>query len=492
MRRFAWLCCALTLQGWPLPASEQPAPQIPITTFQLANGMEFLVVQRASAIPATGVAAGWVVRAGSADDPPGAAGLSHLLEHMLGKGSPTIGTRDFAQEQTLDAEEERLLSELQQSSGQAQQQALLTRLQALRTARRRILQLGEFSTLYSAAGATALDARTWEDFTGYTVTVPREKLELWFWLEADRLLHPVLRELEAEREVVREERQQRIAALPTGAFQEQLRRLFWRSSPYAWPPLGNPDEVEAIARATLAAHFRAHYQADRLTAVLVGAVDPAQVEVLARRYFGRLPTPPETAPPTPPLTLNPPANPRPFVLTGPAATQVEILYRTVPHLHPDAVALEVVAGLLNGRSGRLYQQLVLRQQVASTAAALHHGLRRSGYFSLTAVVQVEVVPAELVRRLDRELDALAQGISAAELQRVQNQIRADAYRRCQEPEGLRNQLLVYAGLGDWRAFNTWPARIAAVTPADVQQVIARYLTAEKRLVGMYQHAKETP
>jgi zinc protease len=165
---------------------------------------------------------------------------------------------------------------------------------------------------------------------------------------------------------------------------------------------------------------------------------------------------------------------------------VHLLYRTVPFGHPDAAALEVLAGLLNGRTGRLHRALVLERGIAFSAFALSNPLRRAGQLSLTAEARGDSSHGELVAALEEELRRLAEEpIAADELTKVKNQITADAFRRLRQPAALMLQLLVYDALGDWRQIETGPARALAVTAADVQRVTRRYVLNGERTVGLF-------
>lgn len=500
----------------PPPAAVPPAA-VPVQSFQLANGMRFLLVPRPER---TTVAAGWVARVGSADETPGRTGLTHLVEHMLFKGTETVGTRDFARERTLLAEQDRLMGEIQRL--RQQQSPELARLERrfdeLVQRHRSLVVPGELGRLYGEAGAQGLNALTLPDMTVYFVTVPAEKLELWFWLESDRLLEPVFRELYTERDVVREERRQRTESTPTGLLDEELQARFWGSHPYGRPVLGWPADVEALQRADAEEHFAAHFHPGNLTAALVGRFDPAEVRALAERYFGRLEPPgvpaPAVAPPEeasrqeeapeqqPPEEV-PPEQATPEQETPPAARRmvascdcrprVQALYPTVPFVHPDTAPLEVLAGLLNGRTGRLYRSLVLERGIAFSAYALQNAMRRAGMFSFTAEAKGDATLEQQLAAWEEELEDLRrQPVSAGELRKVKNQIAADAYRGLREPSQLMMQLLTFDGLGDWRRVVEGAERALAVTPEEVQRVVRAYFAPERRTVGLYHRKGAEP
>jgi len=112
---------------------------------------------------------------------------------------------------------------------------------------RDILVKNEFDRIYSANGGSQMNAFTTEDLTAYFINVPANKLELWMWMESERIFHPVFREFYSERDVVFEERRMRTESTPLGKFAEQLNAMFWQSSPYSWPVVGWPSDLIAIA-----------------------------------------------------------------------------------------------------------------------------------------------------------------------------------------------------------------------------------------------------
>jgi predicted Zn-dependent peptidase len=349
---------------------------------------------------------------------------------------------------------------------------------------RSLAALGEFGRVYAEAGARGLNALTLQDQTLYFVTLPAERLELWFWMESDRLLHPVLREFYTERRVVAEERRQRAESTPTGPFDEQLRALFWGSHPYGWPVLGWPADLAVLSRADARRHFGSFFGAGNLTAAFVGRFNSGEARALAERYFGRLPRGPEV----PEVTSLPAPRQAEQRMIGrcECRPQVQVLYPTAPAGHHDAAALEVLAGLLNGRTGRLHRSLVVESGVAYSAYALQSAQRWAGSFSFTGETRGEATPEDLLAAWDRELARLrAEPIPDQELRKVGNQITADGYRRLQDPGALLRQLLMAEGFGDWRQVTAAPRRALAVTAGEVKAAVERYFRPQSRTVGLY-------
>jgi predicted Zn-dependent peptidase len=483
------------------PAGAGEEVTLDSAVLRLDNGMTFLLIDR----PAPGfVAAGWVVRAGSGDDPAGQTGLSHLLEHMLYKGTRTIGTTDVERELPMIAEQDdlrgrlrRLKAEQGRASGEAAEALtrevveVEERLRLSIERQRALLVPDEYDRIYGRAGALSINAFTTPEMTAYFASVPANRLELWFWMESDRLLAPVFRGLHAEHQVIAEERR-RLESGPTATFATQFEAMFWQEHPYRWPRIGWPADVEALTVKDAQRHFQSWYVPGNLTAVLVGRFDRAKVTELARRYFGRLPAAPEPVRPPMPA-LGPPAETR-LLASCNCPPQVEVRYHTMPFLHTDADALTVLAAVLNGRAGRLQKALIDGAKVASRASAEHSALSRGGFFGFRAAAgkaeisaeQLEQAWYDVVGRLQRE------PIPAGELERTKDALVTDLIRRLEEPFGLMTQLLTTAGRGNWQYLLEQPKRMRAVTAADLQRVAQTYFRPENRTVALYRRNPAAP
>ncbi|MFN7962505.1 MAG: pitrilysin family protein [Thermoanaerobaculia bacterium] len=466
----------------PAPANLPLAPvvlHLDAQTFQLSNGMRFWLVPDPHR---SFVAAGWVAHVGSADDPPGRSGLSHLLEHLLFQGSRTIGTRDFSRERALlDEQEELRLAERKPGPDNSAPSSPADRSKELEAALRALQVPDEFDRLYSQASASAANAFTTVDLTAYFVSVPANKLELWFWLESDRLVQPVFRGFGKELEVIAEEHQRRLSA-PTGSRDERVEDLFWQDHPYHAPRLGWPGEVAAFRRLDAEEHFRAFYGPNNLTAVLVGPVQVATARALAERYFGRLE----------PRTLPAPRGSRAapsrtaelrLELPCPCPPAVELRYPTVGSGHEDAYSLDLLAALLGGPAGRLEESLVRARGRALRATASQTSYRQAGYFSLVAEPAAGVSLEELVADLDTLVGELGERQAGDdELRQARNHLLNSSLRQLEDPFALMIQLLVHAGQDQPRFFEEAPRQWLAVDPERLQRTALSYLRRQSRTV----------
>jgi predicted Zn-dependent peptidase len=484
------------------PAVDAPAARVPVESFELENGMRFLLVHRPQLAT---VSAGWVARVGSANERPGITGLAHFFEHMMFKGTHVVGTKDAERDlDVIDRQEEVQekiraeyaeqrrrwrLGEIDDPYDAAARSPELIELQRqfdeLVEEQRELMVKDELDQIYTESGASFLNATTNTDVTIYMITVPANKLELWFWLESDRLLRPIFREFYSERDVVYEERRLRTESTPTGKFDELFEAMFWQAHPYGWPIVGWPSDLRVISLAQAQEFFDTYYAPNNITAVLVGNFDVDAVRALAKEYFGRIPRGAKSPPDV--VTIEPEqlAEKR---MSGECdcQAQIQVRYHTVPFGHRDSYALDVLGGVLEGRTGRLYKAMVEGKEIASSVYAGQQSQKYAGSFTFGGETKGDATPADLEAAWDEVLAELqAAPVPPEELQKVKNVVTADTYRRLQEPFFLMLQLAFYDGLGDWQYLNTLAERTAAVTAEDVQRVAKEYFGRENRLVGHY-------
>ncbi len=487
-----------------LVAGAAAGQQVEVREEVLPNGMRLLLVERHDSPT---VACGWVAHVGSVNESPGITGISHLFEHLMFKGTKTIGVKDYAKDAAILAEQDGVHAEMEKEysllreklrrgeiTGSIYDPANMTprlkelkaRIEKLYAAEKVVIVKEELDQIYSAQGASSVNAGTTEDQTFYFAVVPANKVELWFWLESDRLANPVFREFYSERDVVREERRLRVESTPTGKFDEAFEAMFWESSPYSHPVVGWPSDVEAITRSEAEAYFGTYYAPNNLTAALVGDFDSAKVLALANTYFGRIPrgkvVPPEV------ITQEvPQLAAKRLVAEADTNPEVNVRYHAVPFNHKDMFAFQLIGDLLNKRTGRLYKALVDGSNVAvGEPYGYYRPLKYEGYFEVGAEVKDGHQPAEVEDALGVELGKLAgEPVGEHELQKVKNQELANSFRRLQSNFFLMLQLLLYDSTDTWHFLNDAPARLQAVTAADIQRVARAYFTPENRTVAVY-------
>ncbi len=415
------------------------APEFEVARFELDNGMKVFVHEdhRAPVV----VSQVWY-RVGSVDEHRGITGVSHVLEHMMFKG-----TDDLAP--------------------------------------------GEFSEVIARHGGDE-NAFTGRGYTAYFQQIAAEHLELAVRLEADRMTDLALDEQEfrRERSVVQEERAQRVDDNPQALTYERLRAAAFPSSPARNPIIGWPTDLASLRLDQIDRWYDQWYAPNNAALVVVGDVDPERVHQLARKHFGgkkrvELPSRPS------PLELEPRGEVR-LKVHAPAKLPFLAMGWRVPSLATaddpaDVYALDVLVGVLDGgRSARIQSEIVRGDSVAASAGARYSLFSRSD-----ELLSVSARPArghsvdDLEQALRDQIERLKTGeIGDAELERVKTNVRASEVfqRDSMFYQAMRIGLLETSGASQ-DAYQAYMEGIEAVTAADVHRVAKRYLTDERLTVS---------
>ncbi len=551
----------MTTQFWPLIRVAALAAGAALTTqalgqqltpevLTLDNGMKFILVPRTDE-PNT-ISCGWLAKVGSVNERPGITGISHFFEHMMFKGTNTIGTPDKVRDADYRAQQKKLrdamnmyawttqyqryflgeindpwsptndtpelakmradlkrlmdtqqgrlnttpISDLKKelagadkstSDGAAKAKEIEAKIAALETEQ---VQLGsivkdEFDKIYTKAGGSRMNAFTSYDLTFYFIQVPSNKFELWCWMESDRLNDSVFREFYSERDVVHEERRLRTESTPTGAFQEQFEAMFWMSCPYSWPVIGWTSDLNSYTMDEAMKYWNIYYRPNNLVGVIVGDFKVNEVKPFIESYFSRLVPGTITPPPVVTLEQKQMAEQR-MNAEADCQPQVEVRYHTVPAKHVDSYALDMMAGVLNGRTGRLYKSMVEGEEIASSAAAQQDSRKYAGAFSFSGETKGDATPGQLEAAWYKELKRLQdEPVSDEELQKIKNNVAADHYRGLQANFRLMIGIAFTENLGGWEEINENPKKLQAVTPADIQRVAKTYFGESNRSVATY-------
>jgi len=233
-----------------------------VVEHKLENGMTFLLMERHQAPVFTGMI---VVKVGSVDESIGKTGLAHMLEHMLFKGTKTIGTRNFAAEEPILEQIDRVGTELSSElvkGEKADEQRVRTLREEIKKLQEEAAQYqvkDELGAIYSKHGAARLNASTSNDITRYYVSLPSNRLELWAMVESDRMANPVLREFYSERDVVMEERRLRVESSPFGALYESFLAAAFLAHPYHRPVIGWSSDIAGYVTGDASAFYREYW-----------------------------------------------------------------------------------------------------------------------------------------------------------------------------------------------------------------------------------------
>lgn len=430
---------AVALAATAQAQAPQRLPRVDYRERTLANGMRVLSVEDHSS-PTVAVHIWYHV--GSKDDPQGNSGFAHLFEHLMFKATKNM------KDETID----RLTEDV-----------------------------GGMNNAFTAP-----------DVTVYHEIVPSNYLETLLWAEADRLASLNVNEavFRSERDVVKEEYRQRILAPPYGRLRIFTDRYSWTAHPYQRSGIGNIEELEASSLDVVRNFHTTYYRPDNATLVVLGNFDPKQLDAWVDKYFAKIPKP---AAPLPRVTAKEPAR------TGEKryeeyATNVPLpaiahTYLVPALTHDDAYPLRIAEAILaGGESSRLYQSLVYQQEVAADVAAVADLREDAGLFVLRAFVASDKTVADVEKALLAEIERMRTSpVTAAELEKAKTQVLAGKLREFETNDGKAYALGEAAVMyGDPSRVNSDLERLMAVTPADVQRVMEKYLTANNRVAIIYQ------
>ena len=403
-------------------------------TFTLANGMALWVKPDRRA--PTAVHMVWL-RVGSMDEVDGTSGVAHVLEHMLFKGTPTLAAGEFS---------------------------------------RRVAALGGRENAFTA-----------KDYTGYFQQIPSSQLEAVMRLESDRFANNQWPDAEfaKELEVVKEERRLRTDDNPRAQLHEMLSATALSASPYRRPIVGWMSDLEAMTAQDARDFYRKWYTPANAVVVVAGDVDPLQVKALADQYYGAIPT--RAVPERKPRDEPAQQGLRRLEFKAPAEQSYVALAFKVPRLaslavspeHDDALALTVLAAVLDGYSGaRLDRALTQGENRIADSAGAYNGLTGRGpqFFYLEGVPAKGQTPEVLEAALRAQVQRVAtEGVNDAELQRVKTQWVASEIYKLDSVFNQARELGVAWSLGLPPDYGSQLiARLRQVTPAQVQAVAQKY------------------
>ena len=460
-----------------------------VTEFTLSNGMHFIVLERHEA-PV--VSFHTYVNAGSVDDPKGLTGLAHMFEHMAFKGTDTIGSTNWPAEKKAMDEIERLYDQLEAEENK------LSRAdpEKVKTLQAQVHEAVEKAASYVVPnlypriieenGGVGMNAGTAEDSTNYFYNFPANRIELWYYLESARFLHPVYREFYKERDVVREERRMRIESDPQGKLMEQMLATAIAAHPYRNMPGGWASDIENLRVKDAEKFFGTYYVPANITISIVGDVNPARAKALAEQYFGRLKKSPL---PDPIRTIEPDQEgPKATQIASPAQPMEFIAYHRPSQDDKDDPVFSVMSGLLSGgRTSIMYKDLVRDKKLALAAGAeeTFPGGKYPNLFFFYLIPGLNHTAAENEKELDVIITNLQkEKVDAEALARIKTRTRANLIRQLDNNASLAQMLAEYhANFGDWKKLFTSIDDIDKVTVDDVQRVARRYFTPDNKTVA---------
>lgn len=406
----------------------------PVHETALPNGLTVLV-QPVHTAPVVSFMVWYKV--GSRNESAGITGISHLLEHMMFKGTPRYGK-------------------------------------------------GEIARTLQRHGAS-FNAGTSLDYTCYYEVLAKDRLEIAMDIEADRMANASIPDEEhrLEMTVVRSELERNEDNPHRALYQETFAQAF-QAHPYHWPTIGWRTDVEQITTDQIRDYYRLHYVPNNAIAVVVGDVPAERALDLVERHFGGIPAGPE---PPPMRIVEPPQRgERRFKLRKPGDTRyLMAAWRNPALVHPDNYALDVLSMILgHGRTSRLYRSLVVDRKLATEVDASNETARDPFLLIARATVAPGGTLEQVEHALFHEVDRLrSEPPAEAEMTRAKRQVEASFVYARDSIRSLAQQLGYFETVATYRYLETYLDRVRAVGPEDVQRAACEYLAEETRTVGHY-------
>jgi len=417
-------------------SSVKAQQKIKYTEYDLPNGLH-VILHEDHSTPIVAVSVMYHV--GSKNEDPSRTGFAHFFEHLMFEGSKNIPR-------------------------------------------------GEFSNYVEKAGG-ALNANTSQDRTFYYDLLPSNQLELGLWLESERMMHAKVDSIgiATQREVVKEEKRQRMDNQPYGSFQAEIMSHAYKVHPYRWTPIGSMEDLDAAEEADYKNFYKKFYVPNNACLSIAGDLNIKDTKKLIEAYFGEIPKGAEIKRPNivePEKT----AQVRDTVYDNIQLPAVMMAFHSPALGTEDAYAMDMVSNILSqGSSSRLHKRIVEEEQKAVYVGAFPFPLEDPGIFIAFSVTNAGVEPKEVENSIMEEVTRLqTELISEKEFQKLQNQIENDIVSGYSSQAGIAESLAqYYMYYGDTKLINTEIKRYKAVTREDIMNVAKKYLTVNNSVVLYY-------
>jgi predicted Zn-dependent peptidase len=510
MRRHAAVH-ALPCLLWVLPtvaaptsaAAQERVHVLPIEEHVLDNGLRVLVLHREGD---PRVAAKIFTRMGALNEVPGELGAAHFLEHLMFKGTETLGTTDWNAErpvrERMRAVEEAMIEEWNRVRNDVRQRgvfhdyqhaastptldSLRTELARLDREARRWRDHGAMMRWYQAFGGTRLTATTEQEYMKFDINLPVERVELFFRVEADRMVNSIFREFDEERMILVEQRLGDLNRATTPYF-EALGSLTGRISPVFWPE-GYLTDFPQYTRTYEESLYREFFIPNNTALVFVGGATMADVVPLAERYFGWMERKPEPTRDrfTEPL---PGAERRLIWRSAELEPRVEARYLIPGVGHPDRPHFDVLAEVVADELRSELARAGVNARVGANFAVIH-----TSRFGVPATMNVEVIVAGeddlglAEEGLFAVLDRLGRTpVPKASVDIARKRLRTAWYRTARNADALAFEIGHFFTMDRWQTLETHLNTRERTTPADLLRLARRHFVAENRTVGIVRH-----
>lgn len=412
------------------------APKVVFEKYTLPNGLTVILHQDRSA-PVVAVAS--LYHVGSKNEDTARTGFAHFFEHLMFEGSDNI-------------------------------------------------KRGEFDKYTSNAGGYT-NANTTQDRTYYYELFPSNQVNLGLWLESEKMMHARIEDagVNTQKEVVKEEKRQRIDNQPYGTIIGEIFKRAFKVHPYTWQPIGSLEHLSRAKLQDFIDFYKTYYVPNNCVLSIAGDIDIPQVKQMIESYFAAIPAGPAIVRPT---VVEPPLNGevRDVIEDNIQLPAVIQAYRSPKQGSDEYYAFNVLSTLLSGgNSSRLNKAIVDEKQLAVQAGAFNYALEDAGLFITYGIANMKVKPEDLEKEIQVVVDGVKNNlVSEREFGKIRNKITTDFVNKNASMAGIAETLANYqVYFGDANLINTEIERYNKVTREDLMNVAKKYLNKDNRVTLYY-------
>ncbi|MDH5718070.1 MAG: insulinase family protein [Spirochaetia bacterium] len=470
-----------------------------IQKYTLKNGLRIILMKNGFTPT---ISAYLKVGIGSSNEPFDQAGTAHFLEHLLFKGTDILGTTNYEKEKyylkQIEIDGERidklnkilndpLLTDEEIKTISKELETIKRRHKFIKKASQKFILSEEDSKAYSLAGEVGYNAYTSMDVTNYQIKLPKNRLELWAWIESRRFIKPVFREFYSERDVILEERKMRYDSKPNSLLYELFLKTAFGMSPYGKPVIGFKSNINRLKMSETMKFFEDNYIPSRMVIAIVGDIEFEPVYELLKKYFEKIPRKEE--PEFPPIEFEKQLGKKTAVLTAENTPYLITGWHKPDINHADDIVFEVLEKLLtDGQTSRLTKRLVLDEKLASYVSAYNGnpGKKLANNFTIFTGPYLESSYDKIQEIIKDEIKKLAdEGPTEKELEKIKNNVLADFIHSLASNSGLADSLTYYELLmNDYNKIFYFIENLQNVNKEDIQRIIKEYIT-EKNNTTVY-------
>jgi predicted Zn-dependent peptidase len=418
------------------------AQKVEFEEYNLENGLHVILHNDPSAPT---VITSVMYHVGAKDEQPDRTGFAHFFEHLLFEGTENI-------------------------------------------------KRGEWFKIVTSNGGVN-NANTTEDRTYYYEVFPSNNLELGLWMEAERMMHPVINQIgvDTQNEVVKEEKRLRYDNSPYGQLIPQVKKNMFKNHPYRWTTIGSMDHLDAAKLEEFQAFNKKFYVPNNAVLVVAGDINKSQAKEWIQKYFGPIKNGPAIKRETfveEPITQTIKAS---FEDGNIQIPMVVTAYRTPSMKTRDARVLDMISTILSdGKSSRLYKKIVDNKKMALQIGAFSYSQEDYGTYIIYGLPQAPNTSESLVKEIDEEIVKLqTELISEKDMQKLQNKYENQYVNDNASIDGIASNLATYYLLfGDVNLINTEMDMYRSITREEIRDIAKKYLNPNQRLLLDYVPSKD--